>query len=276
MYTTNSSLYDRSLEKTPEQLFINSLRKEYELSPAESQGILELAKSCLFGDVPEVIGKQKFLCASKRAKHGRALKEQEKKKVELTLDSGIEDLDVLRTQGSKALRQLKILRITEEAYHQEGLLTQEDIGRVLQVSSRTIREDIGELQKDGNLVRTRGNEQDIGRGISHKSRIIDLYLKGYTYDEIIRKSRHSGHSIKRYVSSFGRLLLIKSHGIKEVSQISRLLHQSERLTKEYIELYEKHKKGEHWPKVYLELLEQLKALYPSKKKGIKAAGEVEK
>ena len=40
MYITNKSLYDRSLEKTPEQLFINSLRKEYELSPAESLGIL--------------------------------------------------------------------------------------------------------------------------------------------------------------------------------------------------------------------------------------------
>lgn len=121
MYSTNNSLYDRSLEKTPEQLFINSLRKEYELSPAESQGILELAKICLFGDVPEVIGKQKFLCASKRAKHGRALKEQEKIRVELTLDGVIEDLDVLRVQGSKALRKLKVLRITEEAYHQGGL-----------------------------------------------------------------------------------------------------------------------------------------------------------
>ena len=276
MYTTNNSLYDRSLEKTPEQLFINSLRKEYELSPAESQGILELAKSCLFGDVPQILGKQKFLCASKRAKHGRALKEQEKIKVEITLDGGIEDLDVLRTQGSKALRQLKVLRITEEAYHQGGLLRQEDIGRILQVSSRTVREDIRELQKDGNLVRTRGNEHDIGRGISHKSRIIELYLKGYTYDEIIRKSRHSGHSIKRYVSSFGRLLLILSHGIKEVSEISRLLHQSERLTKEYLELYEKHKKGEHWSKVYLELLEQLKALYPSKKKAWQRAGKAGK
>ena len=107
MYNTNKSLYDRSLEKTPEQLFINSLRKEYELSPAESQGILELAKSCLFGEVPKILGKQKFLCASKRAKHGRALKEQEKLEVELTLDGGIEDLDVLRSQGSKVLRQLK-------------------------------------------------------------------------------------------------------------------------------------------------------------------------
>jgi DNA-binding Lrp family transcriptional regulator len=276
MYSTNKSLYDRSLEKTPEQLFINSLRKEYELSPAESAGILELAKNCLFGEVPEILGKQKFLCASKRAKHGRALKEQEMVEVELTLDGGIEDLDVLRTQGSKALRQLKILRLTEEAYYQEGLLTQEDIGRLLQVSSRTVREDIRELQKDGNLVRTRGNEQDIGRGISHKSRIIELYIKGYTYDVIIRRSRHSAHSIKRYINSFGRLLLILSHGIRNVSEISRLLHQSERLTKEYLELYDKYRKEEHWPKVYQELLEQLKALYPGKKKRVGKTGRVGK
>jgi DNA-binding Lrp family transcriptional regulator len=258
------------LEKTPEQLFINSLRKEYELSPAESTGILELAKSCLFGELPQVLGKQKYLCASRNAKHGRAIKAQEMKEVELTLDGGIEDLDVQRVQGSKSLRQLKVLRITEEAYYQGGLLTQEDIGRLLQVSSRTVREDIRELQKDGNLLRTRGNEHDIGRGISHKSRIIALYLNGYTYDEIIRRSRHSAHSIKRYVNSFGRLLLIKSHGIKNISEISRLLHQSERLTKEYILLYQKHKQEDHWPKVYQELLEQLKVLYPSKKKVRKA------
>lgn len=269
MYTTNNSLYDRAMEKTPEQIFINSLRKEYELSPAESSGILELAKSCLFGEAPQVLGIQKYLCASRKAKHGRALKEQEKQEVALTLDGGIEDLDVLRVQGSKSLRQLKLLRITEEAYHQGGLLTQEDIGRLLQVSSRTVRADIKELQRDGNLVLTRGNEHDIGRGISHKSRIIELYLKGYTYDSIIRKTRHSGHSIKRYVSSFGRLLLIKSHGIKNISEISRLLNQSERLTKEYIELYKRYKEDEHWPKVYQELLEQLKALYPAKKKIIK-------
>lgn len=35
MYSTYHSLYDRSLEKTPERVFINSLRKEFELSPAE-------------------------------------------------------------------------------------------------------------------------------------------------------------------------------------------------------------------------------------------------
>jgi len=43
MYHTHRSLYDRSLEKTPEQVFSNSLRREFELSPAESTGVLELA-----------------------------------------------------------------------------------------------------------------------------------------------------------------------------------------------------------------------------------------
>lgn len=266
MYHSHRSLYDRSLEKTPEQVFVNSLRREFELSPAESLGILELAKSCLFGEIPQSLGKIRFLCASWKARHGQPLSEQEMIRVELTLDGGIEDLEVLRVLGSKALRQLKVLRISEEAYFQNGLLTQEDLGRLLQVSSRTIRSDIRELIGDGNTVHTRGYDHDIGRSVSHKSRIVDLYLSGLTYDEIMRRSRHSAHSIKRYVCSFGRLLLLISREVNSVKEISRLLGMSERLVGEYMELFEKYKSGDHWPAVYVELLEQLKALYPAKKK----------
>lgn len=165
MYHTYGSLYDRSLEKTPEQVFINSLRKEYELSPAESAGILELAKVCLFGKLPHTLGRLRFLCASKKAKHGKPLSEQDMIRVTLTLDDGIEDLEVLKEQGAQALRQKKILRLTDEAYEQGGLLTQEDLGRLLQVSSRTIRSDIAELIADGNTIHTRGFEHDIGRGV---------------------------------------------------------------------------------------------------------------
>lgn len=272
MYHTNRSLYDRSLEKTPEQVFVNSLKKEFELSPAESVGILELAKSCLFGEVPQTLGKLKFLCASKKAHHGKPLGEQDMIRVELTLDGGIEDLDVLRLQGPRALRQLRILRLTEEAYNQGGLLTQEDLGRLLQVSSRTIRTDIRELQRDGNTIHTRGFEHDIGRGVSHKTRIVDLYLNGFTYDEIMRQTRHSAFSIKRYVCTFGRLLLLLSHEVTNVFELSRLLHQSVRLTREYLVLFEKHRQGDHWPPVYLELLEQLRALYPAKKKSYQVVG----
>lgn len=272
MYHTYGSLYDRSLEKTPERVFINSLRKEYELSPAESAGILELAKVCLFGQLPHSLGRLKFLCASRKAKHGKPLSEQEMVRVTLTLDDGIEDLEVLKLQGFKALRQKKVLRLTDEAYEQGGLLTQEDLARLLQVSSRTIRSDIGELTSDGNTIHTRGFDHDIGRGISHKTRIVDLYLSGYAYAAIMRQTRHGAHSIKRYVSTFGRLLLLINHEISDLSELSRLLNQSERLSQEYLTLYEKHKKGDKWPAVYVELLEQLKALYPAKKKSVNYGG----
>ena len=266
MNRTRRSVYNRIIEKTPEQLFINSLRKDFELSPAESAGILELVKENLYGEAPSATGRIKYICASATARHGKPLREQELLEVELTLDNGIDDLNVQKEEGSNKLRQLKILRMTEEAYNQGCLLTQEDLARLLQVSSRTIRSDIKSLVSDGNTVHTRGNDQDIGRGRSHKSRIVDLYLSGCTYDEIIRKTRHSSFAIKRYVSTFGRILMLINKGITSEEEISRLIGQSERLTREYLELFEKYKSGDKWPKVYLGILEQLKALYPSKKK----------
>jgi len=272
MLHTHNSLYDRSLEKTPEQVFINSLRKEFELSPAESKGVLELAKSCLFGELPQTVGKLKYLCASRQARHGKPLSEQDKVEVVLTLDNGIEDLNVARKSGSVFLRQLKILRISEEAWLQEGTLTQEDLSRILQVSIRTIRNDVKHLTADGNIVHLRGYDHDIGPSLSHKSRIIELHLQGLTYDAIMRKTRHSAFAIKRYICSFGRLLLLLNHGMSDVSEMSRLLSQSVRLTEEYLSLFEKYKQGDQWPAVYLELVEQLKMLYPSKPKSDKKKG----
>lgn len=267
MLATHRSLYDRCMDKTPDQIFVNSLRKELELSPAESSAVLELAKSCLFGSIPATLGRLRFLCASRKARHGKALCEQDMVRVELTLDLGTDDLDVLRVQGPVALRQLRILRLTEESYFQGGLLTQEDLSRLLQVSVRTVRRDIQSLVSDGNTVHTRGYEHDIGPGLSHKSRIVDLYLQGLTYAEIMLKTRHSAGSIKRYVGAFSRLLLLLSHEEFDLLTLSRLLHQSERLTREYLDLFNKYKHGDHWPDVFLELLDQLKAMYPAKKKG---------
>ena len=267
----SSGIYDRCLEKTPEQLFIGALRREFELSPAASLGILETAKEHLFSPVPETAGKLRFVCASKGAKHGKALGEQEKVSVTLTLDGGISDLEIARVQGLQALRQHRILRLTQEAHDQGGLLTQEDLGRLLHVSDRTIRTDVKTLVKDENTVHTRGYDHDIGRGVSHKTHIIELHLNGYPYSDIMRKTRHSGHSVKRYVMSFGRLLLLKNRGIDDVPQLSRLLNQSEQLTKEYLELFERHLDGGNWPRVYVDLLEQLRSLYPSKKGGKKAS-----
>jgi len=50
--------------------------------------------------------------------------------------------------------------------------------------------------------KTNGHSQDIGPTVSHKMNIIKLFLKGYEHTEIEQRTRHTGESIKRYISGF--------------------------------------------------------------------------
>ena len=263
---------DGALSKTPEGVFRSRLRTEFEVSPAVGRAILELARECLFGEIPQTPGRLLFWCASRGARHGVPLEEQEKRRVVLTLVDGSDDLAVLREQGSSALRQLRVLRVTEEAYCQGGLLTQEDLAYLLHVSARTIRNDVKALVKDGQTVHTRGYDHDIGRGVSHKSRIVELYLCGFTYDEIMRRTRHSSAAIRRYVTTFGRMLLLIEKGFTTPVDLCHLLQISPRLAEEYLALFESYREGEVWPSIYADLLDQLRALYPEAGEKKESAG----
>ena len=86
----------------------------------------------------------------------------------------------------------------------------------MQVSSRTIRSDLADIIADGNTIHTLGFDNDIGRGKSHKTRIVDLYLSGYANAAIMRKTHHGAHLIKCYVGSFGRILSLISHDITDL------------------------------------------------------------
>lgn len=60
------------------------------------------------------------------ASFGPPLAEADKVEVTLTVDAGNEDAEVKAQTGSEGLRRAQILRLTEEALEQGGLLTQED------------------------------------------------------------------------------------------------------------------------------------------------------
>jgi len=57
---------------------------------------------------------------------------------------------------------------------------------LLNSSRRTIQREMAYLKKQEIIIPTRGSIQDIGPAISHKTRIVELYLKGYEYIEIER------------------------------------------------------------------------------------------
>ena len=240
---------DRVTVKTKDSQFEYILKNRFEFSPREAEAIVEAANEVYqlqHYDPSYHVSKDKIVrtVISKKAGHGPVLEDLPKIQVTLTESITKEDKQLFRIENKYNLRRVKILRMAEESLEQGGLLTQEDLADILEVSARTIRRDIKKLKTQGISVPTRGTYQDIGPGVSHKTKIIKLYLEYNTYSEIQRKTRHSPGAIKRYINDFGRVLLaIKNKlSIKETAHIVGI---SERLVKEYTELYFKYNSSEY-------------------------------
>ncbi|MHC1566838.1 MAG: DUF1670 domain-containing protein, partial [Candidatus Syntropharchaeia archaeon] len=113
-----------------------------------------------------------------------------------------EDIEIRQKYGIASERRNKELRLCDEAIDQGGVLTQEDLAILLGTSLSTIKRDDAYFAKRGISLPTRGMVEDIGRGVSHKTKAIELYLKNYTLSEIARKMAHSPSSVNRYLEDF--------------------------------------------------------------------------
>src|SRR6056297_1608016 len=208
---------ERVTVKTLDSQFAYVLENYFEFSPKQAAAIVETANDIyqLQHYDPSVhLANNKIArtVISKKAKHGPKLEDLPKVQIALTKSINKEDKQLFRIEDKASLRRAKILRMTEEALDQGGLLTQEDLADILEVSTRTIRRDIKKLKSDGFEVLTRGTFQDIGPGVSHKIKIVKLYLEYNTYSDIQRKTRHSPAAIKRYITNFSQVLLAVKNG----------------------------------------------------------------
>lgn len=195
---------------------------------------------------------------------GKSQSEMKKIQVRLTLFHP-DDIQVLRQEGIASVRKNRIMRITQEAKEQNGYLTQEDLAILLCNSPRTVRYDINEIRQEGINVPTRGQMKDIGKGVSHKAKIVLEYIKGYGYTEIKQRTHHSEESIDRYIRDFSRVVYLLEQGesIPRIRQITRL---SESLILEYQQIFQEYSKYEY-PRMK-ELLQRVqKKQFDRKKNG---------
>ena len=228
--------------KSSEGELLWELENSYSLSPKLSSSILMTAKECLLRDYSLREGQIEVTVIGIEERSGKVIEKMEKKKVRLTIDNGIEDIEILKEYGRISLRQIKIERITDEAIEQGGVLSQEDLSKYLGCTVRTIQRDIKAIKKKGIEVVTRGYLHNIGRGQTHKVKIIGMYLDGKTYSEIKLTARHSVGAIKRYLESFTKVLMAQSKGIYERKEISAVTGISDGLVKQYLELIRQSKK----------------------------------
>lgn len=232
---------ERLGEKTAEAMFVQRLESEFHIAPRIGRQVLETAQESLLGNGSEPVlqvGQMEVVVAGVNAAFGPRLRDSKRVRVRLTVDNGEEDAEQREQAGAESVRRGRILRVTEEAIEQGGVLTQEDLARLLQVDRRTIERDIQVLGKAGHSVQTRGVLKNAGRGQTHKVKIIELWLNREGYDKIARWVHHSPQAIKRYVSTFLRMVVLVRQG-KSAEEIGFLTQSSAKLVKDYLSLYEK-------------------------------------
>lgn len=236
---------ERNKTKSFEGEFIYELLNSYELSPVLSEQILLSAKQILLHERTLSQGQIIATVIGIEERAGKTIEVMHKKQVVLTVDAGIEDIEVLKKSSRIRLRQVRIQRITEEAIEQGGILSQEDISKYLYCDVRTVRRDIQQIKGSGIEVITRGVLHNIGRGQTHKQKIIGLYLDGLFFSDIRLRTHHSIGAIKRYVDGFMKVLRSIKKGIIQEEEISSVTGISINLIRQYKQIFEESKGQKH-------------------------------
>jgi hypothetical protein len=196
---------------------------------------------------------------------GKHIRLTKKITVKLKLMDFNSDLDALANFGLSGLRRHRLERITRHAYDQNTLLSYEDLAMILTTSPATIRRDIAALKHQGKFIMTRGAKLDMGPGLSHKTIILDLYFKGYTFSDIELKTNHSETSVKRYLADFIQVATLYKQKFS-LNQIRLIAQKSDRLVSEYCTLYDSYSKLDN--ERLIEILTPITSTNTDKKKPV--------
>lgn len=196
--------------KTQEQRLAKLAVEGAGLSPWEAEVLTSAVHEVYFAepqDNPLRSGQMFYECAEASEGAGKPLSECRLARVVLTLHEP-EDIEIQGTKGSDGLRRHCILRLTEEAREQDGLLTQEDLARLLHCDVRTIRRDIKAFREKAIIVATRGQQKDIGPGVSHRGIAIQHWIEGDDTPAVAKKINHSLGAVERYIQTFARVVFL--------------------------------------------------------------------
>jgi len=237
----DNNLAKRLNSKSVRNAIINSISHDFNLTPILAEAYFTQIKNYFteHANLDLASGQLQYLAIDDREPAGKPVSLCKKISVRLSVHNPEEDLDVYKKSGLTGLRRHRIKRITKQAIEQGALLSYEDVAFILTTSVVTIKRDIAYLRRNGLTIPSRGWSHDMGRGSTHKTQILDLYLSGYQFSEIEKRTHHSETAVKRYIQDFAKIILLH-HKKFSVNQIRIATGFSNRLIGEYIKLYQKH------------------------------------
>ena len=241
---------------------INVISEGTSCSKFEAEVIAEKAKEVYrlggYGDEESVLqpGQMIWKAIDAEEPPGKPLSKCAFKTIRLTVHCLEEDREIKRLYGNSAKRGQQILRMCTEAFDQGALLTQEDLGILLDCNERTVRNDQKDFQKKHNLlIPTRGNKCDIGPGVTHREKVIELFIQGLEAVDIARQLQHSLKAVERYIDSYCRVVFCQQQ-VRNTMQTALITGCSMALVHTCLGIHETHCTS-NWS--YRDKLDQIEA-----------------
>jgi hypothetical protein len=171
--------------------------------------------------------------------YGKRIQDTELTTVVLDL---VQACDAADRAAGKKLRDLKIeavARLCQQAYEQDGCLTNAEMAILLKTTPTTIGKYISAWELEHNKVLPRrGTIHDMGPTLTHKKIIIHkLFIEQQTVQQTARETYHSLPAIQRYISAFRKVLLCRQKGMN-TEEIAYATSKTPRLIKEYEKIIE--------------------------------------
>jgi len=232
--------------KTARNAIIQKLSQDFNLTPIIAEAFYQQVASYFnqHANVSLSSGEVAYEAVAADEPAGKHIRLTRKVTVRLKLLDFNSDFEALASYGLSGLRQHRLQRLSRQTYDQGALLSYEDLAMLLTTSPATVKRDVYHLKHQGKFIMTRGQKHDMGPGLSHKSIIIELYLKNYTFTDIERKTNHSETAVKRYLADFVQVITLLNQDFS-VNQIRLIAQKSERLIKEYQQIYQDYQKQDN-------------------------------
>ena len=222
----NQNPFSNLDKKTFRQAIIELLESEYKL--LGSHKILEL----IADDIVELeykyhprkktnqFGSLSWVATSEhnnKPKLGQKREEYRQEVVELPYVTE-EDIELKRQNVSKTEHDMiRIARLTKAAKKQGSMLTVEELAAIMNRSTATISKRIGEYHEThDDVLPLKGYILDMGRGTTHKKKIIELYEQKIQPPDIARKTEHSLNAVDRYIKDYERVKFLIRRGIDTI------------------------------------------------------------
>jgi biotin operon repressor len=216
------------------------------LSPWEAKELVKMIDEVYFSYSQKELkeGQLKYNCVSAKEGAGKPLKDCEMISVTLSIFCNFDEESLpnkANKQRQVLRRQRRLLRLSDEAKDQGGLLSQEDLAKLLMCDTKTIRRDVKHLRTEGVIIPTRGQQKDIGPGVTHRELVIRHWVEGKEEVEVASATKHSMGAIENYLQKFKIAVYLrvgKSFTDHEISVVAGI---SQRAVKTFLNIYEEFK-----------------------------------